>query len=61
LIVWHTKRDDVIALPVGKPSPVYLFHGTPGWGGGSITRECKTLDTALDLAIKRGKVWNNLA
>jgi hypothetical protein len=41
-------------------SPVYVLHGIAGYGSGYITRQCKTLDIALDLAIKAGKVWNNL-
>lgn len=60
VVIAHTKRDDVIVTPMGETSPVYLLHGAAGWGG-SITRQCKTLDAALDLAIKAGKVWNHLA
>lgn len=61
VIVAHTARFDVIAVPRGKSSPVYLLGGTSAWGGGSITRKCKSLDLAMDLAIKRTKIWNNLA
>jgi hypothetical protein len=60
VIVAHTGRDDVIALRGAKGEPIYVMNGTPGSGGGMITRQCKTLDIALDLAIKAGKVWNNL-
>ncbi len=60
VVVAHTGRFDVIAVPRGKASPVFLFGGTTTWGGGSTTRTCKALDLALDLAIKRTKIWNNL-
>lgn len=56
VIVAHTKRNAVIALPRGKAGPATVFSGKPGWGGGSVTRECKALDTALDLALKEGRV-----
>ncbi len=56
VIVAHTKRNDVIALPRGKSGPARLINGKPGWGGGMIYRECKTFDTALDLVLKGGRV-----
>ncbi len=59
VVVAHTGRFDVIAVPRGKASPVFLLGGTTSWGGGSTTRQCKSLDLALDLAIKRTKIWNN--
>ena len=60
-IVAHTKRDRTIALERGKAAPVTIFEGKPGWCGGSVTRACKSLDVALDLALKGGAVPTNSA
>jgi len=57
VIVAHTKRDRVIAIPVRtSDKSIYLLEGTCGWGGGRIVRSSKKLDTVLDLALKAKKV-----
>lgn len=58
-IVAHTGRSRVIALPRGKASPVEILEAEPGWGGGQLTRTCKSLDVALDVALKAGNVPTN--
>jgi hypothetical protein len=59
IVIAHTKRDRVLTIPRGKSGPASIVKGKPGWGGGMVFRECKTLDTALDLVFKAGWVFDN--
>jgi hypothetical protein len=60
-IIAHSYRDRIIGVPRGASTPAYMLEGTPGIGAGVITRQSKALDTALDLALKAGKVLSNKA
>lgn len=62
-IVARTGRELVVTLArdgKGKGG-ADILDGKPGWGGGSITRSCKDLDTALDVALAAGRVPSNRA
>jgi hypothetical protein len=58
VVIAHTKRDRVVHLPRGMSGPACILAGKPGWEGGRLVRQCKTLDTALDLVFKAGRVFD---